>query len=63
MSVTNKPDLSEEVFKAASELVDSINYDNDGEYPYGGNGGLLSTETVKKSDVLRTLLIKAKVRD
>lgn len=45
---------------AAKELVDSINFDDNGALVggkwMGGNGGLLSRETVRKADEVRRAL-------
>lgn len=45
------------VLKAAKELVDSVDFDNNGillpNAFQGGNGGLLSIKTIQTSDALR----------
>ena len=47
------------IIKCAKELVEAIGYDADLHFPLGGNGGLISTATMRKMDELRALLLKA----
>lgn len=41
------------LIKAAKELVDAITFDDSGIMGRGGNGGLISRETIRKADELR----------
>lgn len=56
--MSNDPNI--ELVKAARALVDSVSFDENGALIggkwMGGNGGLLSHETHKKSDALRRAL-------
>ena len=51
--------LSKSIIKCAKELIDTIGYDADLHFPHGGNGGLISTATMRKMDELRALLLRA----
>lgn len=55
-----EPDL----IKAAQELVDSVAFDVNGKLIggqwVGGHGGLVSRETIQKSDALRRILSRAR---
>ncbi len=44
------------IVKGAAELIDAISFDDSGLNGRGGNGGLISRETIRKSDELRMLL-------
>ncbi len=44
------------LLKAAHALLASLTFDDSGINGRGGNGGLLSRETVRKSDELRIIL-------
>lgn len=44
---------------AARALLDALNFDNCGELGRGGNGGLISRETMRKADALRMALDEA----
>jgi len=55
--------MSNEIAKAAKALLDAITFDDCGAMVggkfVGGNGGLISRETIRKADELRRALIKA----
>ena len=55
MTVTN-PDL----LRHAEALVASITPDDSGTNGQGGNGGLISRETIRKTDALRMAIYEAK---
>jgi hypothetical protein len=44
---------------AARALLDAITFDDSGQGGRGGNGGLISHETIRKGDALRLLLDEA----
>ncbi|WP_062206731.1 hypothetical protein [Aureimonas sp. AU12] len=41
------------LLKAAKAAVDAITFDDSGTHGRGGNGGLISRETIRKTDELR----------
>ena len=53
--------MLEQIIHAAERLVEAVQFDDSGEYGRGGNGGLISKETIRKSDELRVLLLLWKV--
>jgi hypothetical protein len=46
----------QDIVRAAQELIDAVSFDDSGIDGRGGNGGLISRETIRKSDELRILL-------
>lgn len=48
-----------EIIKAAKALIDSVTFDVSGVDGRGGNGGLTSTETIRKCDQLRLAIYRA----
>ncbi len=46
--------------KRAEELIAAVTYDDSGTNGKGGNGGLLSRETIRKTDALRLALYDVK---
>jgi hypothetical protein len=50
--------MIEEIVKAAEQLVEAIKFDDSGVNGKGGNGGLISQVTIRKSDDLRVLLLR-----
>jgi len=50
--------LADEVVAAAERLVEALTIDDSGSLGTGGNGGLLSRETIRKADELRVLLLR-----
>jgi len=53
-------DPSADLIRHAEALVASITYDDSGTNGQGGNGGLISRETIRKTDALRMAITKAK---
>lgn len=55
--------MTSDTLKAAKALLDAITFDDCGSLVggkfVGGNGGLISRETIKQADELRRALIKA----
>jgi hypothetical protein len=55
--------MSNDITKAARALLDAITFDDCGALVggkfVGGNGGLISRETIKRADELRRALIQA----
>jgi len=49
-----------DLIRHAEALVASINYDDSGTNGQGGNGGLISRETIRKTDALRMAIYEAK---
>jgi hypothetical protein len=47
-----------EFIAAAKKLIDAVSYDVNGVNGRGGNGGLVSTETIRASDELRLVVHK-----
>lgn len=47
-----------DLLAAARELMDAVNYDMSGINGQGGNGGLISTTTVRRSDELRQVILR-----
>lgn len=45
-----------ELYDAVEDLLAALTYDDSGLHGRGGNGGLISRETIAKSDRLRLLL-------
>ncbi|MBY8918802.1 hypothetical protein T8J41_13835 [Nitratireductor rhodophyticola] len=59
-------DMSTDLLNAAKALVEAVNVDLNGipGMPWSGNGGLISTDTVKRSDQLRLAIHRyEKARD
>lgn len=54
--------LIQEIVAAAGALVDAVTFDDSGFMGKGGNGGLVSRETIRRSDELRLLLSTWKQR-
>lgn len=58
--------MTEEIVKAAQALLDAITFDDCGAMVggkfVGGNGGLISRETIRKADELRRALARAEGR-
>jgi hypothetical protein len=52
-----------DIIAAARVLLERITFDTCGEHGRGGNGGLVSTETVKAADQLRLALSRGDSRD
>jgi hypothetical protein len=50
----------DDLIKAAQALVDAVTFDDSGYQGRGGNGGLLSRETIRKADELRQVLHRVK---
>ena len=48
----------EEIVKAAEALIAALTFDDSGFMGKGGNGGLISRETIRKADELRVVLLK-----
>lgn len=48
------------LIRKADELIAAITYDDSGTAGRGGNGGLLSRETIRKTDELRIALYAVK---
>lgn len=49
------------VIAAAEKLLTSVTYDDCGEFGRGGNGGLISRDTVRAADELRLTLSRYRV--
>lgn len=49
-------DASARLAGAARALLDAVTFDDSGEMGRGGNGGLISRETIRKADELRLVL-------
>lgn len=47
-----------DLFAAAKALMDSVNFDMVGIDGRGGNGGLISTDTMRRSDELRQVILR-----
>lgn len=58
--------MSDEIASAAKALLDALTFDDCGAMLggkfVGGNGGLISRETIRKADELRRALAKAEGR-
>ena len=54
--------LADQIVAAAERLVEALTFDDSGSAGMGGNGGLLSRETIRKSDELRALLLRWRKR-
>jgi len=50
--------LAEQVVAASERLVEALTFDDSGAFGRGGNGGMLSRETIRKADELRVLLLR-----
>lgn len=50
--------MTEDIYRAAKALMDSVNFDMIGIDGRGGNGGLVSTATTRRSDELRQVLLR-----
>lgn len=48
----------EPIIEAAEKLIESLTFDDSGSAGRGGNGGLISRDTIRKSDQLRVLLLR-----
>lgn len=48
---------------SATALLDAISYDVSGIDGRGGNGGLISTNTIRRSDELRQILLRQEATD
>lgn len=46
--------------RAAEALIDAVTFDDSGSHGQGGNGGLLSRETIRKADALRLVICEAR---
>ena len=46
------------LLRAAKALMDSVSYDTSGINGQGGNGGLISTDTTRRSDELRQVILR-----
>lgn len=46
------------LLRAAWALMDSVSYDTSGLNGQGGNGGLISTDTIRRSDELRQVILR-----
>jgi len=55
--------LLAQIVTAAESLVEAVTNDDSGSLGSGGNGGLLSRETIRKSDELRVLLLRWRKRE
>lgn len=51
-------DATSHIIDAAQKLVDAVSFDNNGEMGRGGNGGLISRETMRAADELRLELYR-----
>ncbi len=49
---------AEHLANALQKLIDSVSYDMSGIMGQGGNGGLLSSDTVRASDEARLVLFR-----
>jgi len=47
---------------AIQDVIDAITFDDSGIGGQGGNGGLISRETIRKVDFLRVLLLRRQMR-
>lgn len=50
--IATEPDL----IAAARDLIAAVTFDDSGVFGRGGNGGLLSRETIRKADTLRLII-------
>ena len=48
------------LMRAAEDLVAAVTFDDSGHAGQGGNGGLLSRETIRKADALRLAVYDAR---
>lgn len=48
------------LIRAAEDLVEAVTFDDSGTHGQGGNGGLLSRETIRKADALRLAICAAR---
>lgn len=48
------------LIRAAEALVEAVTFDDSGTHGQGGNGGLLSRETIRKADALRLAICAAR---
>lgn len=48
--------LQDKLIVQAADLVEAVTFDDSGTMGKGGNGGLLSRETIRKADLLRLTL-------
>jgi hypothetical protein len=46
------------LLRAARSLMESVHYDTSGINGQGGNGGLISTATIRRADELHQVLLK-----
>jgi hypothetical protein len=56
-------DETEAIVRAAEKLVQAITFDDVGALGKGGNGGLISRETIRTADELRVLLLRYRRRN
>ncbi|KQT52244.1 MULTISPECIES: hypothetical protein [unclassified Aureimonas] len=56
--MTNPSPVRHELIDAAQDLVAAITFDDSGIAGRGGNGGLISRETIRKADELRFALLR-----
>ena len=47
-----------DLLNAAKAVVDAVTFDDSGFNGQGGNGGLISRETIRKVDVLRQTILR-----
>ena len=55
--------MSSELIKAAKALIDAVTFDVSGINGKGGNGGLTSTETIRKCDELRLAIYRVERKE
>lgn len=53
----------EQLIQKAEELIAAVVYDDSGNNGRGGNGGLISRETIRKTDELRLALYEVKRKE
>lgn len=56
------PATKTELITAARDLIDAVTFDDSGVFGRGGNGGLLSRETIRKADTLRLIIASIETR-
>lgn len=47
-----------DLLTAARTLMDSVHYDTSGINGQGGNGGLVSTDTIRRADELQQVILR-----
>jgi len=50
--------MIEDIVLVAEKLIEALTYDDSGSAGRGGNGGLISRDTIRLSDHLRTLVLQ-----